>query len=66
MGTDVSTVALTDTQRYDAALRISEALSVCRQPEEFAKVLADELREFLCFQHLDVAVFSKLTGFVLA
>jgi formate hydrogenlyase transcriptional activator len=54
-----STVARTDTQRYEAALRISEALSVCQQPEEFAKILADELHEFLCFQHLDVAIFKE-------
>jgi hypothetical protein len=44
-------------KRYEAVLRISEALSACRQPEEFAKILGDQLGESLCFQHLDVVVF---------
>jgi formate hydrogenlyase transcriptional activator len=59
MSTGVSTVTEINTKRYEAVLRISEALSACRQPEEFAKILADQLGEFLCFQHLDVVVFKE-------
>jgi formate hydrogenlyase transcriptional activator len=32
-----------ETQRYEAVLRISEALSTCQQPEELARILADQL-----------------------
>jgi len=59
MSTGVSTVTEINTKRYEAVVRISEALSACRQPEEFAKILADHLGEFLCFQHLDLVVFKE-------
>jgi len=40
-------------------LRISEAISACRQPEELAKTLADQLREFLHLDDLFVQVFRE-------
>jgi hypothetical protein len=40
-------------------LRISEALFACRQPEELARILADQLGEVLSFDHLDVVVFKE-------
>jgi formate hydrogenlyase transcriptional activator len=49
----------TDAERYEALLRISEALSVCGEPEELARVLADQLRELLSFDHLDVLIFKE-------
>src|ERR1700730_11640894 len=49
----------TDAQRYEALFRISEALSACGEPEELARVLADQLRELISFDHLDVLVFKE-------
>jgi succinate dehydrogenase/fumarate reductase-like Fe-S protein len=49
---------LTNEQRYQAMLRISEALSECREHDEVARVLADCLSEFLQFEHLDFVVFK--------
>lgn len=49
----------TDAQRYEALFRISEALSACGEPEKLARVLADQLRELISFDHLDVLVFKE-------
>jgi formate hydrogenlyase transcriptional activator len=49
----------TDVQRYGALFRISEAISTCGEPEEMARVLADQLRELITFDHLDVLVFKE-------
>jgi formate hydrogenlyase transcriptional activator len=49
----------TNTQRYDAVLRISEGLSSCCEPEALAKTLADQLAEFLQFDSLDVLVLKE-------
>jgi hypothetical protein len=38
-----------DGQRYEALLRLSEALSFCREPEELTKILSEQLAEFLDF-----------------
>ena len=46
-------------QRYEAALRISEAIAACRDAEELAKTLADGLGEFLNFDHLYVMVLRE-------
>jgi formate hydrogenlyase transcriptional activator len=48
-----------DTQRYEALFRISEALSACREPEELPHVLAAQLREVISFDFLDVLVFKE-------
>ena len=53
------TTAATNTQRCEAVLRISEAISACRGPEELAGVLADQLGEFLDFAHLDVMILKE-------
>jgi GAF domain-containing protein len=47
------------TRRYQAVLRISEALVECREPEELAKTLSDLLDEFLSFDHLDVLILKE-------
>ncbi len=52
MSTDVLTAAGNNAQRFEAALRISEALSACQEPEELARILAKHLSEFLTFDHL--------------
>lgn len=49
----------TNTQRYEAVLRISDGLSSCCEPEELAKTLADQLGEFLQFDSLDVLVLKE-------
>jgi GAF domain-containing protein len=46
-------------RRYQAVLRISEALVECRAPEELARTLADLLGEFLSFDHLDLLIFKE-------
>jgi formate hydrogenlyase transcriptional activator len=51
----------TDAQRYGALLRISEALSVCSEPEELARVLADQLRELISFDYLDALIFREVS-----
>jgi formate hydrogenlyase transcriptional activator len=59
MSTDLQTESGTGAQRYEALLRISEALSTCREPEELTRVLADQLRELISFDFLDVLVFKE-------
>ena len=59
MKTDVQLALGTDAQRYEALFRISEVLFACREPEELSRVLADQLREFVNFDHLDVIVFKE-------
>jgi formate hydrogenlyase transcriptional activator len=49
----------TDAERYEALLRISEALSSCGEPEGMTRVLADQLRGLISFDHLDVLIFKE-------
>jgi formate hydrogenlyase transcriptional activator len=49
----------TNPQRYEAVLRISEAIAACREPEELARTLADGLGEFLQFDHLYLMVLKE-------
>jgi formate hydrogenlyase transcriptional activator len=46
-------------QRYDAVLRISEALSASTRPEELTKILAEQLGQVIPFEHLDVVVLEE-------
>jgi formate hydrogenlyase transcriptional activator len=59
MSTDSQLALGTDARRYEALFRISEALSACREPEELSRVLADQLRELISFDFLDVIVFKE-------
>ena len=52
-------VRQTDAQRYEAVLRLSEALSLCREPEDLTKVLSEQLREFLEFSHFYIIVYKE-------
>ena len=47
------------TRRYEAVLRISEALVACSRPEELAKTLANLLNEFLSFEYLDMLILKE-------
>jgi len=47
------------SQQYDAVLRISEALCTCCEPEQVAKTLAEEVGNFLPFDHLYLTVLKE-------
>ena len=49
----------TNSRRYAAVLGISEAISACSDPQELATILADQLIDFLSFDHLDVVIFRE-------
>jgi formate hydrogenlyase transcriptional activator len=49
----------TNPQRYEAVVRISEAIAACREPGELARTLADGLGEFLHFDHLYLMIFKE-------
>ncbi len=56
MSTDSSIAHESKSHCYEAVLRIGEALAACREPEELATTLADEIGKFLQFDHLYFAV----------
>jgi formate hydrogenlyase transcriptional activator len=49
----------TDAERYAALFRISEALSASGEPEQLARVLTDQLRGLISFDHLDVLILKE-------
>jgi formate hydrogenlyase transcriptional activator len=59
MGTDPMIAPQCDTSRYEAVVRISEAIAACGEPEELATSLADEIGKFLQFDHLYFIVFKE-------
>jgi formate hydrogenlyase transcriptional activator len=59
MGADLIIAPQSDSQRYEAVLRISEAIAACREPEELASALADEIDKFLHFDHLYFTVLKE-------
>jgi formate hydrogenlyase transcriptional activator len=56
---DTSVWAPGEGRRYEAVLRISEALSACREPEDLTKILSEQLREFLDFFQFYVIVYGE-------
>jgi len=48
-----------DGRRYEAVLRLSEALSVCTEPEDLTKILSEQLREFLDFLQFYIIVYKE-------
>src|SRR3984957_2144080 len=48
-----------DSHPYKAVLRISEAIAACREPEQLATTLADEIVKFLHFDHLYLVVLKE-------
>src|SRR5439155_10157639 len=59
MGTEPIVESQTGSYRYEAVVRISEAIAACREPEELASTLADEIGKFLQFDHLYFIVFKE-------
>src|SRR5579872_89759 len=59
MGTDPIIAPQCDISRYEAVVRISEAIAACGEPEELATSLADEIGKFLQFDHLYFIVFKE-------
>jgi formate hydrogenlyase transcriptional activator len=53
------TTVLANMRRYDPILCVSEAISGCREPEQLASVLAEELSAVLAFDFLDVLIFRE-------
>src|SRR5579863_8792326 len=59
MGTDPIIAPQCDTHRYEAVVRISEAIAACREPQELATTLASEIGKFLHFDHLYFVVVKE-------
>jgi formate hydrogenlyase transcriptional activator len=59
MGTERIIAPQSDGRRYEAVLRISEAIAACREPEELATTLASEIGKFLQFDHLYFVVVKE-------
>jgi formate hydrogenlyase transcriptional activator len=59
MGTDPIIAPQSETHRYEAIVRISEAIAACREPEQLATTLADEIVKFLHFDHLYLVVLKE-------
>jgi formate hydrogenlyase transcriptional activator len=49
----------TDGRRYEAVLRLSEALSLCQEPEDLTKILSERLLEFLDFLQFYIVVYKE-------
>ena len=58
-GGDVSVQPWGTGRRYQAVLRLSEALSQCLEPEDLTKILSDQLREFLDFLQFYIIVYKQ-------
>src|SRR5580693_4869357 len=59
MGTEPIIESQTDSYRYEALVRISEAIAACREPKELATTLADEIGKLLNFDHLYFVVVKE-------
>jgi formate hydrogenlyase transcriptional activator len=56
---DVSLLPRSTGQRYEAVLRLSEALSRCGEPEDLTEILSEQLREFLDFLQFYIIVYKE-------
>ena len=59
MAGDTYILSGSDGRRYEAVLRLSEALSVSAEPEDLTKILSEQLREFLAFVRFYIVVYKK-------
>lgn len=58
---DTSALPRSTGRWYEAVLRLSEALSQCREPEDLTRILSDQLREFLEFLQFYIIVYRENT-----
>jgi PAS domain S-box-containing protein len=59
MGGDAHIQSRNDGRRYEAVLRLSEALSLCTEPEDLTKILSEQLHEFLDFLQFYIIVYKE-------
>jgi PAS domain S-box-containing protein len=59
MAQDSYILPRSDGRRYEAVLRLSEALSVSPEPEDLTKILSEQLREFLAFLQFYIIVYKE-------
>src|ERR1700720_2501647 len=59
MSTEPIIESQTDSYRYEAIVRISEAIAACGEPEELATTLASGISKFLDFDHLYFVVVKE-------
>ena len=59
MNTDPIIASESNNDRYEAVVRMTEALSTCHEPEKLAPTLADEIGRFLQFDHLYLLVLKE-------
>lgn len=59
VASDAVVSAISSADLYEAIVRISQGLSCCRNPQQFAKSLANELGQFVSLDHLDIAIFKE-------
>jgi formate hydrogenlyase transcriptional activator len=59
MGTQQIVESQTDSYRYEAIVRISEAIAASSEPKELATTLADEIGKLLNFDHLYCVVVKE-------
>ena len=59
MSVDARTESASNSNRYEAVLRMTETLSTCREPEKLATTLAEQISTFLPFEHLYLVVLKE-------
>ena len=59
MSVDARTVSASNSNRYEAVLRTTEALSTCREPEKLATTLAEQISKVLHYEHLYLLVLKE-------
>src|SRR5579863_5294767 len=59
MSPEISIRASDAGRRYEALLRISEALSACRELEDLTRILSEQLRDFLDFFQFYIIVYKE-------
>jgi len=59
MNSEMQLASGSAAERYEALLRIAEALSTCSDTEEMARALADHLNGVIHFDYLDVLALKK-------
>ena len=59
MSVDAPMASASNSNRYEAVLRMTEALSTCREPEKLATTLTEQISKFLHFDHLYLLVFKQ-------